>query len=428
MSARLPLLVVAVGLLAVGATMGTWRVAILERFELEHEGERQTLRSAAQGDGATPQSARVAEVRLRGGEQAIFELCAEDRLEGVQWRSMELAVWEPSAQQLLARTTLDEATLAEARRAADEPEACLTIARGRVPADGRYAVEAVWADRLPAAIADVPLQVRVLARVPIGPLDRVPVALSLVGALALIAALSFGARGEAPQARATTFTPGRRSDALVRLAMGLALVLAAAGAVANVPVKGASASFVGGLFFAIVQVLAAFAFVARSAGEEPGRRQGAAATLGLRRPNPSWWRLVPAVGGVAAALVLVAMAAVALVPSTGEAPIQTFVSWPSGLLSFALLALLVPIAEEIFFRGFVYSTALALGRVVAFALAAGLFVAAHAPQVWGGWGGLVAVTVTGIALTGLRAWTGSILPGAAAHLAYNALLAASEVF
>jgi hypothetical protein len=38
------------------------------------------------------------------------------------------------------------------------------------------------------------------------------------------------------------------------------------------------------------------------------------------------------------------------------------------------------------------------------------------------------VTCTGIGLTALRAWRGSVLPGAAAHLAYNALLAASAVF
>ena len=412
MRARLPLLLAAILLVGAGAALGTWRVAILEELELEQESEPRSLREAASGSG----SARLAEVRLRRGEEAVFELCGDDPLAPERWADMlEIAVWNPESQELLARMPLSEETLAGARRSGSR--ACVTIARGLVPADGTYAVEAVWSDRLPDRVADVPLRLRTLARVPLGPIDRVPVVLSIAGAVLLVLLLALGGRA------AGTLRDGATSasDVVVRLAMGVALVLAAAATVAAVPIEGAAASLAGGLLFAAVEVGAAVAFV-------PRRGWSVGEALALVTPHQSWLRIVGLTAAVALVLVGTARLAVALIPSTGEAPIQTFVSWPSGLLSFALLAVLVPLAEEIFFRGFVYGAALELGRVAAFALAAGLFVAAHTPQVWGGWGGLVAVTCTGIGLTALRAWSGSVLPGAAAHLAYNALLAASAVF
>ena len=78
------------------------------------------------------------------------------------------------------------------------------------------------------------------------------------------------------------------------------------------------------------------------------------------------WLWLLASGLCAPILVAAARIALSLVPATGEAPIQTFVSWPSGMLSFALLGVMVPVGEEIFFRGFVYRTALGLGRALAF--------------------------------------------------------------
>jgi membrane protease YdiL (CAAX protease family) len=112
----------------------------------------------------------------------------------------------------------------------------------------------------------------------------------------------------------------------------------------------------------------------------------------------------------------------ALLPTTGEAPIQTFISWPSGMLGFALIGVMLPVAEEVFFRGYVYGVALRLGRPAAFAITVLCFAALHAQQSWGNWGGLFAIFLTGCVLTGLRALTGSTLLGALSHLGYNLTL------
>src|SRR4029079_10499269 len=84
----------------------------------------------------------------------------------------------------------------------------------------------------------------------------------------------------------------------------------------------------------------------------------------------------------AALLVLSARLALRLVPATGEAPIQTFVSWASGVLCFAARVALLPLGEELFFRGYLYRVMLGFGRVAAFWTTLALFVALHAEQSW----------------------------------------------
>ena len=116
-----------------------------------------------------------------------------------------------------------------------------------------------------------------------------------------------------------------------------------------------------------------------------------------------------------------------LVPSTGEAPIQTFLSWPSGMLAFGALGVLLPLAEEIFFRGYLYRLALPLGKVAAFLITWVLFVIAHTQQAWGNWGALLSIAITGATLTALRAWSGSTLLPAVAHGLYNFALAMASL-
>jgi membrane protease YdiL (CAAX protease family) len=146
--------------------------------------------------------------------------------------------------------------------------------------------------------------------------------------------------------------------------------------------------------------------------------EGRRAALGLAGPRRiALW--IGAAVAVAALLVAAARVSLEVVPATSEAPIQSFVSWPSGLLCFAALGVLLPIGEELFFRGYLYRAALSLGRGAAFWITVVLFVALHAEQSWGNWGGLVAVAVTGLALTGLRARSGSVLIPALAHVLYN---------
>jgi membrane protease YdiL (CAAX protease family) len=131
---------------------------------------------------------------------------------------------------------------------------------------------------------------------------------------------------------------------------------------------------------------------------------------------------------LAAALALWGCAKLALlfVPATSEAPIQTFVAWPSGMLCFAALGLLLPIGEELFFRGLLYHALILVGRkpLGAGAVSWGLFVLLHAQQSWGNWGGLVSIAAAGVVLTGLRIASGSVLVPALAHVLYNFALSA----
>jgi membrane protease YdiL (CAAX protease family) len=153
----------------------------------------------------------------------------------------------------------------------------------------------------------------------------------------------------------------------------------------------------------------------------PGLRRRMDA-LALIRPK-RWWLHFPIALVAGAVLVVAARWATGLVPSTGRSPIQLLVSFPSGMLSFAALAVVAPLAEEVFFRGFVYGVLEKRSAILAFAGGWLLFVVAHAPQTWGQWGALVAITITGLVLTTLRAVSGSTLVAALAHLVYNGLLA-----
>jgi membrane protease YdiL (CAAX protease family) len=107
------------------------------------------------------------------------------------------------------------------------------------------------------------------------------------------------------------------------------------------------------------------------------------------------------------------------VPRTGEAPIETYIAWPSGALSFALVGMAAPLAEELFFRGFVFGALRRLGLLAAFLGSFGLFVLAHVQQVWGSWGALVSLILTAATLTALRALSGSTLVPALAHVLFN---------
>jgi membrane protease YdiL (CAAX protease family) len=143
------------------------------------------------------------------------------------------------------------------------------------------------------------------------------------------------------------------------------------------------------------------------------------AGLSLHAParHPGLWLLVAVL--CAAVLNPLARLALSVVPATGEAPIEAFIAWPSGALAFAALGMAVPLAEELFFRGFVFGALSPLGTVTASVGTVLLFTAAHAQQAWGNWGALLSVTLTGTILTALRAATGSTLVPAVAHLLYN---------
>ncbi len=393
-------------LCAGGLGLGALRVVELQRAELAYEGDWRSLDQLARAPGATLVSARLAMVELRAGQQALFELCSQDRLLETRWRdAFVLAVLAQPQPRLMLRVPLDHAHLEAARRSADG--ACLPLGGGRIQRSGDYSVEAVWPQHPPpASLRQVPLRARVLARVPLGLVDRGCVIALGLGVTLGLGLLLGGGRGAALQAA--------QPVALRALpaALGAVLGLLALTAAAEVPSRGASQTLLKGLILVALQAGVAWSLARRL---WPGK---VAEQLALPPPpRPLRWSAAAALG--AAALFAGARLSLRLIPATGEAPIQSFVSWPSGMLCFAALGTLLPLGEELFFRGYVYRVALRLGPRAAFSIAWLAFVALHAPQSWGNWGGLFAVGLAGVVLTLLRARSGSTLTPAIAHVLYN---------
>ncbi len=204
--------------------------------------------------------------------------------------------------------------------------------------------------------------------------------------------------------------------------MGLAVIglVGVMVSLAFVPLVGAGGAVARGLVIALVEVTLAFGLVTPEA--DPVRPPRSVA-LGLRPPRRVprlWLGLAPLLG---LGLVLVGRAVVHAIPSTGVAPIEVFVEMPSGRLAVALIGVLAPVAEELFFRGFIFA-ALARwrGADVALGVTVMLFSVVHLPQQWGAWGAFASVTMMGLVLTGLRRWTGSTLLCALVHLTHNGLI------
>ncbi len=461
MSLRGVLWAMSVLCLSAGLGLGGRRVAGLERHELEREGRWTPLAATPGANGAPEPHRSLTTARLERGEEVTFEVCTQDRLDAKLWRGVvDFAVWDPIAQQLVLRAPLDRTLLARAKRSSRG--SCIVLARSAaLAAGGTLAIEVVWPGRtLPAAVRGTPLRGRILARRPLAPSNRIPVGLVLLGALLGLAALTRWRRSREPppadiaaptpstsppaapsslaaDSTASTRPPSTpssqsvpsRSDpppplasesatrALTRVGAGLAILLLAGTAIAFVPIGGATAALFRGLLLAAVQVLAAALLV------HAARRERAAA-LGMTRPTRALIALglAPVIG---VGLFYLGGLAARAIPSTGEAPVEAIVSWPSGTLAVALIAVVVPIAEELFFRGFLYGTlARRFGEAVAFVATVLLFALAHLPQEWGAFGSLASIFIAGVGFTALRWWTGSSLAPTLAHLAHNTLIVA----
>lgn len=407
--------------LAVALALVLTRIASLESRELDERGAVHELAGIAGARGTV-----LAEAALVAGESATFEVCSSDTMQdGWDGGRVELHVGEEVA----VATPLDATTRARARSNAHG--ACLEVGHGTLAEDGRYAIVMHFEGTPPAAR----VRGRILARRPLGPSERngvlavLGLALLLVIVLAVRAPEPSSGRPRGPRwlralrvraARAARRAPHASSLGLVTL--GAALVVAAGLATPFVLPGGSTYGLVAGLSLALVEVVLAWALLG-----------GTSDRLALVRPRVLWVALVffasaPIVGFVLRGF---AIWALSNVEATGEAPIEAFVAWPSGLLSFGALAVVAPIAEEVFFRGFVFG-AIDDGRwgsrrALAFSLAWGLFALAHLQQAWGNWGGLLSVTVAGLVFTTLRMLSGSTLVPALAHLVYNALLSVSAL-
>ncbi|MFI5308736.1 MAG: CPBP family intramembrane glutamic endopeptidase [Polyangiales bacterium] len=388
-------------LVAGGLGLASARVSSLERSERTLEMPWRSLAELAGARGSTSVSARLAEVQLSAGQRALFELCSRDDLAPARWLgALELLVLQQPRMELMLRVPLDRAHLERARRG--ESGACLLLGGGTIERSGRYSVDAAWPARPPSPdLQAVPLRARVLCQRTLGTADEMAV---IAIALGVGLGLGLGLRLRDGQSEPLP----RRMPAMLGAGLGLA---ALAGAT-QIPSLGALATLWKGVGLSVLQ-----AGMALSLAHVfwPGRSRAA---LGLHGPSRTALFCVAALCG-AALLFASARLALRFVPATGEAPIQTFVRAPSGMLCFAALGVLLPVGEELFFRGYLYGAALVLGRGTAFALTLLVFVALHAQQSWGNWGGLSSIAAAGLVLTALRAWSGSVLVPALTHLLYN---------
>jgi membrane protease YdiL (CAAX protease family) len=112
----------------------------------------------------------------------------------------------------------------------------------------------------------------------------------------------------------------------------------------------------------------------------------------------------------------------AAMPQNTETDFEKFVktSREVALLVAFVAVFIAPFVEEAVYRGVLYpALARSTGMWPAVMVVSALFFLVHVPQYYGAWGGLAAILAVSVALTVLRAKTGSILPGFIVHTVFN---------
>jgi membrane protease YdiL (CAAX protease family) len=394
---------------------GAMRVLQLERAEQSLESAPSSLRALMTRPHATAISVRLGEATLRANQHGVFELCGADGLNQARWLGvMDVAILHLEGKQLMLRVPFDAAHLDRVRR--NREAGCLLLGSGLIEHTGTYSVEAVWPKRLPPTAAlDVPLQLRILAKSTLGPRERGCVVVLGLAVLALLVSYTLFGRARSNDARQSA--PAQPIAPRLTLAAFAMLVLYG---VSQLPSPGSTFTLAKGMLLLASQCALAYGLARGFA------RADIASALGLVAPPR---RLLAFGSALATWPLLVSSARLALrwVPSTGESPIQSFISWPSGMLAAALLGVLLPFAEELFFRGYLYAALFPLGRFAAAGVSVLLFGLMHAEQSWGNWGGLAAVFAAGSVLCALRVVTGSTLICALTHVAYNLTLSLASI-
>ena len=124
-----------------------------------------------------------------------------------------------------------------------------------------------------------------------------------------------------------------------------------------------------------------------------------------------------------AVLALVVSFAGGFLNSKETLPVEQLLQARVSILLFGILGVLVaPLVEETIFRGFLYPViARRLGVAAGIAITGTLFGLLHAAQLWGGWGQIALLILVGVALTWVRARTGTVAASYFVHLGYNGL-------
>jgi membrane protease YdiL (CAAX protease family) len=242
----------------------------------------------------------------------------------------------------------------------------------------------------------------------------------VLAALAWVAVLASGPRTRSAYEQAIEASSleaavaSRLPSPLHRAALAFGLLFVALFAVGFIPLDGPMAAVVGGALLAALQLGCVFALA-------PALVDGPLWRVHKTRGARAALLLAPFIG---IALVFAGRLLSAVVPATAESPIESFVASRSGYLAVAVGGVLLPVVEELFFRGLLYGLIeRARGANVATALVIVAFPLLHLPQVLGAWGAFASLLLTGTTMTLLRRASGSVVPSAAAHLVHNTLVA-----
>lgn len=382
------------------------RLGWLAHFERVVEGDFH------QGSGA------LLELDLLEGAEVMFELCSEDRMPLSRWNGGGRVVIERSDGTPMFDAPIDSEMLRFAKRS--RTGACVVFAQVESLRLEAPEVEAAIRIDLVPTLADVPIRARVLMGVALARVDRGLVFGCWILSFVLLMSLS------AIHPHRTALRDTGEHDG-PRLVVGLVLALSTWWLLRLVTPPGSAPAFVSGTLFVIVEIIAAFALIRPPVGVSHLE------ALGIERPDTRHGAIgLICAPFVAYALHQVAHMSLGSIESTGEAPIESFVRHPSGLLSFAALAMIAPLGEEMFFRGFVFGALKGASgknwRVLFAAFGAWLlFVLWHLPQIWGAWGGALSIISAGLGFTVLRAASRSNLAATVAHLLYNGMFAASAL-
>ena len=349
---------------------------------------------------------------LAPGRSLLFEVCAEDAFLATGWEAPRFDV-------VFAHADGDPETalsgsggeVRDAARHAPDGSGCATVARAEaLPVEGEAQLlvrrDVLAEASLTADVSSVRVQGLATTWRPHGDDARSAAAFLFLGVLLLLVFAWLRPIASPPPGPATR---SFRSVALGLVGAGLFLLFLVM--LELVPELTGGSVAARGAAILTVQVALALALA-----------QGVRNALALEAPprGALWFGLSLVLGfGMLVGGRLVA----GLVPSTGVAPVETLVAMPSGSVAFGLYALVAPLAEELFFRGFLYGAfERRLGANAATGLVVVLFALVHLAQSFGAWGAFLSVAMTGLVLTLLRRVSGSTLVPALAHVAHNGLL------
>ena len=131
---------------------------------------------------------------------------------------------------------------------------------------------------------------------------------------------------------------------------------------------------------------------------------------------------VAALQGMALALVLPVAHAYLPLPAPGSGPLGPIdeLSFWLGVAGIVFAAVVAPLAEELLFRGVLYTGLARRWRPpIAGTLTTLAFLAMHVPQLGGHWPGWILIGLLGALALRARVATGSLLPAIALHSTYN---------